>query len=80
MVLNEDELCGEPTSSGKPCNMPKGHNAPFHRSREYNKPVNWIIKNTVNKELESGIGRKELGYAMTRWLKSGISIVIEVKP
>jgi hypothetical protein len=73
-----NELCGQPTSTGKPCNMPKGHSAKFHRHREYDKRIKWTIKNSVDKILEEGNGRRELGYAMTRWINSGVTLVIEV--
>lgn len=79
--MTETKLCGEPTASGKPCNMPKGHPAKFHRHRDYKNPLEWIIKDAKSKKaLESGNGRKELGYAMTYWLKKSISLIIEVEP
>lgn len=73
------EKCGEATPNG-PCSMPKGHKAKFHRNRDYKPPIEWQIKNEVNKVLELGSGRKELGYAMTYWLKKGIKLTIEVEP
>lgn len=74
-----NELCGKPTSSGKPCNMPKGHAGNFHRYREYKKPVEWSIKAAKSyRVIEQGNGRMELGYAMTRALKKHKNIVIYV--
>lgn len=74
-----NELCGQPTSTGKPCSMPKGHSAKFHRYRDYRAPLQWVIKNQGTKKiLEEGTGRKELGYAMTYWLKKGFNLTMEV--
>jgi hypothetical protein len=78
--MSEQELCGLPTKSGKPCNMRKGHEAKFHRNRDYKLPLEWVIKTKAKKVLESGNGRKALGYAMTYWLKKDISLIIEVEP
>jgi len=72
------ELCGHPTRSGKPCNMKKGHNANFHRHRDYPTPMAWVIENRVHKIVEEGSGREELGYAITRHLDYLDNLVVRI--
>lgn len=74
------ELCGEPTAGGKLCNMPKGHHAPFHRYREYSKPMIWAIKDNEGKVIKKGNGRIQLGYAITEFARNGTKMFIEVVP
>jgi len=70
------ETCGHPTKKG-PCTMRKGHEAKFHRHREYN-TVEWIIRHPKSRViLESGQARVPLNYAMTRQLDRHGSIVVE---
>lgn len=69
-------LCGHPTSNG-PCNMRKGHNAPYHRNSDRRKPMEWRIKYD-DKILEFGEGRVEFGYALTKYLEQHDTLVIEV--
>jgi len=77
-----NEICGQPTKSGKPCNMPKGHHALFHRHREYPTPISWVIFEFIDpnifNELERGYGREELSYAMTRCLQKTNNLRIDI--
>ena len=79
-----NEFCGQPTRSGKPCNMRKGHNANFHRHRDYPTPMQWEIQAphlklpNVFVTLEKGSGREELGYAITQYLEHSDKLVIKI--
>jgi hypothetical protein len=71
------ELCNEPTTSGKPCNMKKGHPARFHRHREYTR-TEWIMKNSDGKRVTSGVGINDLTAAIAIYRKSDITLTIEI--
>lgn len=74
------ELCNEPTKDGKACNMLKGHEAPWHRYKPDSYTIDWRIKSGKdNRVLEFGRGRKELGYAMTLYLRRYDKLVIEIE-
>ncbi len=75
----DTDLCGHPTTGGKPCNMRKGHPAPFHRYREYRPPAIWCIKDASTlKVVESGEGRVPLSYAIGRVIVNHPNIIIEL--
>jgi hypothetical protein len=77
--FKKNELCGHMTKTGEQCTMPKGHAAPFHRSRKYNKPITWEIKTGEGMVIDSGDGRVELGYSLTHALVTQSIVFIEVK-
>ena len=73
------ELCGKPDKHGKPCNMRRGHQANYHRHRNYENAVFWEINSPYNgKSYEVGRGRVSLGYALTRAMKIHDKVVINV--
>lgn len=70
-------LCGAPTKNG-PCTLPKGHKIGYHRHRVY-KQMTWIIEDPTGAELDSGLGRIPMNYAITEALKENPIITINVK-
>jgi hypothetical protein len=68
----------EPTASGKPCNMKKGHPARFHRHREYPE-LKWTMKNGVGKQVAHGVGINPLTTAISSWRVKGVKLLIEVE-
>lgn len=71
------ELCGHPTKNG-PCTLAKGHTIGYHRHRTYSS-ITWTIETDKGVKLESGKGRVELNYAITRCMENNGYIVIHIK-
>lgn len=69
-------LCGYPTKNG-PCNMPKDHQARFHRHRIYNR-VEWILRVERSDFELRGAGINELNAAIAKSRVVGSRLLIEV--
>lgn len=71
------ELCEMPTAKG-PCTMPKGHDLPYHRHREYEHSF-WQIKDEKGKLLASGENMVPMNTAIGRLRKTYDKLFIAVE-